>query len=207
LPFVALDFPIAEPDVPGLWVDDAAGARLAASHLAGLGHRDFAVLALPPAEAAVGPVPVERLLGSVYSGPRDRIRGYFEVLAKAGVDTKQVPIFETDNDETTTASGMEYLFADGRRPTAILAMSDRMALAAIDWLAKRGIRVPDEVSITGFDGVPEGARSIPPLTTIAQPMLEMGRRAARMILDPKQEKTREVIPLQLLVRGSTARPA
>lgn len=207
LPFVALDFPIAEPDVPGLWVDDLAGARLAAEHLISLGHRDFAVLALPATDSAIGPIRAERLQGSVYTGTRDRIRGYFEVLAAHGIDTDKVPIYETDNDEATTRAGMDYLFADGRKPKAILAMSDRMALGALDWLAARGIKAPDEVSIVGFDGVPEGARSIPPLTTIAQPMLEMGRRAARMILDPKQEKTRQVVQLELVVRGSTARPA
>jgi len=207
LPFVALDFPTAEPDVPGLWVDDLAGARLAAEHLIGLGHREFAVLALPATESAIGPVRAERLLGSIYTGTRDRMRGYFDVLATHGIDTDQVPIYETDNDEATTRAGMDYLFSGGRKPKAILAMSDRTALTAIDWLTERGIRVPDDVSIIGFDGVPEGVRSIPPLTTIAQPMLDMGRRAARMILDTKQEKTREVVKLTLVVRGSTARPS
>jgi DNA-binding LacI/PurR family transcriptional regulator len=206
LPFVTLDFHSGDSQTPGLWIDDAEGARMAARHLVDLGHRDFAVLALPANDEAVGPVGVEHLAASIYTGTRERIRGYFDVLQGAGIDTGRVPIYETDNDEETTRAGMEHLFSEGRRPTAILAMSDRMALAALDWLAARGISVPGEVSIVGFDGVPEGAKSTPPLTTIAHSMLEMGRRAARMILDPSEEPTQEVVPLTLLTRATTAPP-
>jgi DNA-binding LacI/PurR family transcriptional regulator len=205
LPFMALDF-AGDASVPGLWVDDAAGARMAARHLLDLGHRDFAVLALPAHDRATGPVTEAWLRDSTYPSPRERIRGYFETLAGAGVDTARVPIYETDNDEETTRSGMEFLFAEGRRPRAILAMSDRMALAAVEWLAEQGIAVPGEVSVIGFDGVPEAARSLPPLTTIAQPMLEMGRAAALAILTPAREAGQTELPLSLVVRGTTAPP-
>jgi DNA-binding LacI/PurR family transcriptional regulator len=203
LPFVALDFAAGEAGVSRIWVDDMAGARQAASHLLGLGHRDFAVLALPALDEGRGPVAAPALTGGLYPGPRDRIAGYFEALAQAGVDTGQVPIYETDNDERTTRAGMEFLFSGARRPTAVLAMSDRMALAALDWLSERGIAVPGGVSVIGFDGVPEGARSLPPLTTIAQPMLDKGRAAARMILDPEFRQRQIHMPLELVVRGST----
>ena len=123
-----------------------------------------------------------------------------------GVDMADVAIYETDNDENTTRAGMEHIFSGDRPPTAILAMSDRMALAAIEWLRERGLSVPSDVSIVGFDGVPEGETSEPPLTTIAQPMAEMGRRAAEMILSFDGTIRRETFDLELVVRGSTAPP-
>jgi DNA-binding LacI/PurR family transcriptional regulator len=82
-------------------------------------------------------------------------------------------------------------------------MSDRMALIAIDWLTARGIKVPQDVSIVGFDGVPDGALCTPGLTTIAQPITEIGRRAARMILDHDGAVRRETMGVEFIVRGST----
>jgi DNA-binding LacI/PurR family transcriptional regulator len=204
LPFVALDFAFDDETIASIGVDDRAGGQLAARHLVELGHRDFAVLAMPFADDDVtGPASQERVGQAIYSGTRDRLLGYFDVLAEQGIDTTTVPIFETQNDEATTRAGIEYLFSHGERPTAILTMSDRMALVALDWFSESGISVPGDVSIIGFDGVPEGAASRPPLTTIAQPMAEMGRRAVRAILEHDGSLMREVMPVELTVRGST----
>jgi DNA-binding LacI/PurR family transcriptional regulator len=85
-------------------------------------------------------------------------------------------------------------------------MSDRMALTALDWLRERGIDVPGQVSVVGFDGVPESAVSVPPLTTVAQPIIEMGRRAVRAILDFDGTVQRETLDVEFLVRDSTAPP-
>lgn len=205
LPFVALDFEASEQGISRIWVDDAAGARLAAQHLIDLGHRDFAVLALPGEDLATGRVTADWVSASKYPGPRDRIRGYFDILAAHGIDVDRVPIYETENDEQTTRAGMEALFSQ-HRPSAILAMSDRMAIVAIGWLAERGIDVPGQVSVIGFDGVPEGAHSRPPLTTVAQPTVEKGRLAAQLILDPRRETRQIELPLSLVPRGSTAAP-
>lgn len=207
LPFVTIDFTPEYDSVPGLWTDEVAGARMAARHLLDLGHRRFAVLSLPAQDKTFGVADAERLIAGKYSGTRDRIRGYLQEFAEAGIETAAVPIYETDNDEETTRAAMDYLMSREPRPTAILSMSDRMALAALDWLAERGINVPGDVSIVGFDGVPESARSLPPLTTIAQPMLEMGRRAAAMILNPEEEPPARLnMPLTLIARGTTATP-
>jgi DNA-binding LacI/PurR family transcriptional regulator len=83
-------------------------------------------------------------------------------------------------------------------------MSDTVALFALDWLREHGISVPQAVSIVGFDGVPEGAHSDPPLTTIAQPMVEMGRRAVQTILEFDGTVRRETMQAELVVRRSTA---
>ena len=204
LPFVALDFGFDDETIAAIGVDDVAGARMAARHLAGLGHRRFAVLSLPFAESGFGPASPERVKGAVYSGTRDRLRGYFEVLAEFGIDTAKVPIFETLNDEASVRAGLDHIFASAEPPTAILAMSDTAALFALDWLREHGIVVPQAVSIVGFDGVPEGAHSDPPLTTIAQPMVEMGRRAVQTILEFDGTVRRQTMQAELVVRRSTA---
>jgi DNA-binding LacI/PurR family transcriptional regulator len=141
-----------------------------------------------------------------YAGTRDRIAGYFEPIAQAGIDPATVPIYETLNDEATTHAGLAHFFASETPPTAILCMSDKVALIALKWLAAHGLAVPGDVSVVGFDGVPEGEDSKPPLTTIAQPMAEMGRRAVEMILGVDGKVHREMLAIDLVVRGSTSAP-
>ncbi|PAQ01072.1 LacI family DNA-binding transcriptional regulator [Mesorhizobium mediterraneum] len=206
LPFVALELGSEDDTVSAIGVDNVAGARLAAQHLAELGHRRFAVLALPFADDSTGLVSPEQIRTAAYTGTRDRLVGYFEALSRFGVDTAGIPVYETENDEASTRAGLEAIFAGGEPPTAILAMSDRMAMVAIEWLTARGIAVPGDVSVVGFDGVPEAALSIPALTTIAQPIAEIGRRAARMILDFDGTVRRETLGVELVVRASSGPP-
>jgi DNA-binding LacI/PurR family transcriptional regulator len=82
-------------------------------------------------------------------------------------------------------------------------MSDRVALAALTGLARRGLRVPQDVSVIGFDGVLEAARSALPLTTMEQPFRRIAERAVAAILDDEIPHGREVLPLTLVARGST----
>ena len=202
LPFVALELGFHDETISAIGVDNIAGGRLAARHLAELGHRRFAVLSLTLGEDRTGFVTPEMVRSAVYTGTRDRLAGYFEELSRFGVDTTKIPIFETENEERSTRAGLEAIFV-GEPPTAILAMSDRMAMIAIEWLTARGLKVPQDVSIVGFDGVPDGALCTPPLTTIAQPITEIGRRAARMILDHDGAVRRETMGVELIVRAST----
>jgi DNA-binding LacI/PurR family transcriptional regulator len=157
-------------------------------------------------ERITGPVTPERIAAATHGGTRDRLAGYHEALSEAGIDTSTVPVFETQNDKAGTLAGLEHFFAADEPPTAILAMSDKVALHALDWFREHGIAVPREVSIIGFDGVPDGVFSEPQLTTVAQPMVELGRRAAQRILDFDGTIRRELLPVELVVRGSTARP-
>ncbi|RWE66101.1 LacI family DNA-binding transcriptional regulator [Mesorhizobium sp.] len=205
LPFVALELGFDDDTVSAIGVDNVAGARLAAHHLAELGHRRFAVLSLPFADDRTGPVSPEQVRTAVYPGTRDRLVGYFEALSRFGVDTAVIPVYETENDKASTRAGLETIFASAE-PTAILAMSDRIAMAAIEWLAARGIAVPGDVSIIGFDGVPDAALCDPPLTTIAQPIAEIGRRAARTILDFDGTVRRETLGVELVVRATSGPP-
>ncbi|WP_404927081.1 substrate-binding domain-containing protein [Mesorhizobium sp. ORM16] len=206
LPFVALDLDSEDGSVAAIGVDNIAGASLAARHLTELGHRRFAVLALPFADGRTGIISPEELRAAAYAGTRDRLTGYFRELSRVGIDTSKVPVYETANDAATTKAGLETIFASGEPPTAILAMSDRMALATLEWLSARGLNVPDDVSVIGFDGVPEAALSEPPLTTVAQPIAEMGRLAVKAILENDGKISRQLLPVELIVRASSAPP-
>ncbi|MBN9307986.1 LacI family DNA-binding transcriptional regulator [Devosia sp.] len=205
LPFVALALGKPDDSISAIGVDDYAGAQMAARHLARLGHRRYGILALEFDDFSEGPVDAARIARATYSTSRDRARGYLEELALHGVSRESVPIYETRGTAESVARGLDHLLA-GERPTAILCMSDRVAMLAIEELARRGLRVPADISIVGFDGVPEAARFTPHLTTVAQPIAEIGRRAVRAILDGDGEIHREVLPLELIVRQSSAAP-
>jgi DNA-binding LacI/PurR family transcriptional regulator len=207
LPFVALALGLQNESISAIGIDNFAGARDAGRHLAELGHRRFAILTLAVNDMhSHGPVAMERLSSGKFIGTRDRVHGYFEALAEFGIDTSQVPMFETQNNEPTVRAALEQIFAASHPPTAILAQSDRVALIAMSWLQARGLSVPGDVSIVGFDGVPEGEVSKPPLTTVAQPIAEIGRRAVKTILDNDGEVHHVELDVELVVRGSTAPP-
>ncbi len=201
LPFIALDLSLDDRSISAIGVDDVAGARLAAQHLIELGHRRFAVVSLDVPDdrkerAAIDP--------TLYHVARDRLRGYFEVLSEHGINTASLPVIDGHEDAGTVREGLERVFAAAEPPTAILVMSDRYAFIVLDWLAERGLSVPNDVSVIGYDGVPEGDWSRPPLTTIAQPIKQIGQLAVEAILEDDGAVKRETLDTSLLIRGSTA---
>src|SRR5690606_8450227 len=141
------------------------GARQAAEHLLGLGHRRLGIIGL--GDAPMVALEFSALRAGPYATVRDRAEGYAQALEAAAAE---VVAFETDASRGGVTAIMERRLGSGDGPTARLAMSDRVALLAMDWLQQRGRRVPGDVSIVGFDGVPEGAETLPGLTTVAQPM-------------------------------------
>lgn len=204
LPFVALDLGDGDETLSVVGIDNVDGARRAARHLTELGHRRFAIIAMETTAKRLGQAEDADV---EYHASRHRLAGYREVLAEAGIDPSQVPVFETLNEDETVQAAMEAMFSADHPPTAILAQSDRIALAALGWLKGRGIRVPADVSLVGFDGVPEAALSDPPLTTVAQPVAAIGRKAVEMLLDihrdPQTAARRECFEVELVVRGSS----
>ncbi len=207
LPFIVLALGGEDQTVPALGIDNVAGARMAARHLAGLGHRRFAVLTLPLGDHRPGGlVTIHEVEAAAFATTRDRVFGYFDALHAFGIDLRAVPLIETHNDEAMVSAALGALFSLEEPPTAILAQSDRMALIAIRWLTRHGYDVPGDVSIVGFDGAEEGAASMPPLTTVAQPMGEIGRRAVEAILTPDSIEEHRTFPLKLVIRGSSAAP-
>lgn len=203
LPFVALSLDASEPNVPALGIDDFGGAYAAARHLVDLGHRRFAVLGLGLGEDP-GRVTPEQVRAARSINVRERARGYWAAFAEAGIPEEDVPIYPVWLDAGNVGAALELLFNGSHLPrTALLAMSDLVALKVMAWLAARGLRVPDDVSVVGFDGAPEAETSKPPLTTVEQPYRLIAERAVAAILDDVMPKGGEVLPVSLVVRAST----
>ena len=185
LPLVVVD----EPHLDGhafVGVEDRHGARMAVEHLVELGHRRFALLTERPAQHL------------------ERLAGYRGAIEAAGIAWAGVPRFEllANAPEDGLAGAREALAADPR-PTALIATTDQLALGALEAAREAGLRVPEELSIVGFDDIPAAAWTQPGLTTVRQPLREKGEIAGRMLAGGANG--REVIlPVELVLRGSTA---
>ena len=201
LPFVAIDLD-AGPGTSSVLIDDHRGAAMAARHLLGLGHRKIALLSLDTrGDGRFGPASAERLRSARYKPVRDRLAGYAEALAGRGIELERLPIMEAPNDRQAAVGYADELLSRAPDATAIIAMSDVLALAAIEAAEKRGWRVPEDLSVIGFDDIPDAT---PRLTTISQPIVEKGRRAAKLIFEGGPPRT-EILPVKLVKRASTAR--
>lgn len=176
--------------------DSEAAGALAAEHFLSLGHTRMAF---------IGP-------GSSASTYRLRERGYGRVLREAG----RVP--ESDHwlrADPTVAGGMQAmrsLVADAARPTAVFCANDLIALGAHKACSSAGLALPVGMSILGCDGVDLGTLVTPELSSIATPQRELGARAVRLLLrqldaPERSAPTRQTLPVRLLLRGTTERPA
>jgi alanine racemase len=203
LPPIVLVDSTAMPEFPSIDIDDEGGARAAAQHLLSLGHRDFLVIGVQPPQPSTEMEP-EGVTGR-------RMRGYRSALGEAGME------LERDRVVVGTASveGGATAFADawssGLRPTAVLAMSDAMAIGAMRAIRAHGLVVPDDVSVVGFDDIDIATHTYPPLTTIHQPIRRKGEEAVRLLLsvvhgEEGSAPQHRRLETRLAVRGSTARP-
>lgn len=193
------------PGVPFLGIDNSKAAATVAEHLLGLGHRRLGVLSLPGRDAddlANRVVPVR-------IGVRERVTGFTRaVRALSGVDVQVVDAVENTHAEGIRAALTLLDRADGARPTAVFAATDVLAIAALEAARRLNLDVPGQLSIVGFDDIDEAARTIPPLTTVAQDLEGKGRLAARAALDliagrpPRSPKLRA----RMVVRQSTGAP-
>jgi DNA-binding LacI/PurR family transcriptional regulator len=213
LPFVLIDSPHV-PDVPAVGIDDRGGARQAAQHLIELGHRRFGVLSccLSP-DTLEGRMDLDWEQQAGYFVTKERLRGYREAIQAAGIAWDGVAIYQhagVEDPEANAGGDGEgrlagRLLDQAERPTAILAMSDELARGALRAAAARGIRVPAELSVVGFDDTPEAVRDQPALTTVHQPLAEKGAMAVRLLLSPEIDPQMRIeLPTRLVVRASTA---
>ncbi len=194
--------------LPVVEIDDEGGAESAAQHLLALGHRHVGVLSLELDPAAKGElVPEARQAQAAYRPTRERLKGYRGAIESAGIDWHDVPVYESlENSQAEGARGAAALLAQMPRPTAILAMSDQLALGVLDHAKAQHIRVPEELSVIGYDdSLP--FRGTPSLTTVHQPHTEKGQHAARSLFARLQGK--EVGPVtlatHLVMRDSTTK--
>jgi DNA-binding LacI/PurR family transcriptional regulator len=191
--FIALDRPMRHGT--SLWVhsDNRAGGRLAVRHLLELGHRRIAHISGP----------------AFLPQSRDRRRGYLDALSEAGLSQDDSLVLESEFSEEPGAAA--YLDLDSRRTvcTAVFAGDDVIAIGAMSAAVMTGRTVPDDLSIVGFDDVLPTRYTTPALTTVRQDAVTMGAQAVRAITSPKSTRRppRMVLPVSLVVRGSTAAPA
>ena len=140
----------------------------------------------------------------------ERLQGYEEGLAEAW-DPSLVRIARPNAPGPAREATLELLRSPSP-PTAILAMSDILAIGAVEAAAELGVKVPEDLSVVGFDDGPAAEHAAPPLTTVAQPHEEKGRLAAQWLLEdverggPPATRREEILPTELIVRESTAPP-
>ncbi|MFI6934390.1 LacI family DNA-binding transcriptional regulator [Streptomyces sp. NPDC050287] len=196
VPLVVID-PAGSPalDVPTVGAANWAGGMAATEHLLSLGHRRIGLIAGPP-----------RLLCS-----RARFDGYRAALEGAGLTVDDSLVVPGDFRPESGFAGCNALLDLPEPPTALFAVSDQMALGAIEALRQRGLRVPQDMSVVGFDDLPEVRWSAPPLTTVRQPLADMGKLAVRTVLrmtrDEQPDSPRVELGTELVIRSSTARVA
>jgi LacI family transcriptional regulator len=191
-PIVAVD-PAGTPslDIPTVGATNWAGGLSATEHLVSLGHRRIGLIAGP-----------RRLLCS-----RARLDGYRAGLESAGIGVADELIRLGDFYHESGFKGATALLDLPDPPTAIFASSDQMAFGVYEAVRQRGLRVPDDVSVVGFDDLPEARWASPPLTTVRQPLAEMGVVAARTVLALAQgqdlDSRRVELATELVTRVST----
>jgi LacI family transcriptional regulator len=190
LPVVIVDNRLANTAVNSINCDDEGGAYRAAQHLIQLGHRHIGLLAGPMA----------------WASSARRLRGYAQATDDAGLALHVV-----HEDETSLESGaraLRRLYDLHPEITAIGAVNDAMALGAMRAAAQLGLRVPDDLSVIGFDNIAWGAMTHPTLTTMNIPKVQMGKEAAMRLLavleDAELMPSEIVVPVQLVERESTA---
>ena len=190
---------------PHIGIDNIAAAKLAADHLTGLGHRRLAVVGVPDSMPldAQGPVVQSR------RGFKLRVTGFVAAAAASGIDPGSITVVTAwNNSAEAGAEAARTLLQSTHRPTAVFAVSDVLALGVLGAAASEGLQVPADLSVVGFDGIDEGARSRPSLTTIAQDLRGQGRWAARTALNlvegirPPSSRN----PPDLVIRSSTSPP-
>ena len=193
LPAVVLNRRIATATTASIVPDNAAGMRAVVSHLCGLGHRRIGFLGRVPRRPS----------------SQERLRGYRSALREASLPWDRRLVYDcAQNVPSATDAAVRSLLRTplARRPTALCCFTDTLALAAIKTLQRAGVRIPDDISVAGFDDIDFCALVTPALTTVHVPRDEMGRLAADKLLEMiggKSAGTTTEVPVTLVQREST----
>lgn len=202
---------ITPEDAYTVEIEDETGAALAASHLAELGHRSIAIMCFRIApDNYVGPADLARQSLVRYPVTRRRFAGYQQGLEAHGIEWPDVAVWETVDPGGHSSVQLGYqtgrmILETRPRPTAVLVMSDLLAIGLLKAARDLNIVVPEELSIVGYDDVEMAA--VEGLTTVRQPLYEKGLWAGRMLLDliggREPEHRRRTLPTNLVVRSTT----
>ncbi|MCX7680628.1 MAG: LacI family transcriptional regulator [Anaerolineae bacterium] len=193
-PYVLIDHRGVSEEISAVTAANWQGGYTATEYLIKLGHRR-----------------IGHITGSMDQGcARDRLEGYKAALADHGIPFDPELVQEGDFFQPAGYNGTRALLNLPDPPTAIFAANDVMAFGAMEAIRECNLRIPEDVSVMGFDDIPEASRVHPPLTTIQQPLEEMGRLATRMLLerlrDPAIGPRRVELPTRLIVRQSCQPP-
>lgn len=184
-----------KPAAPSVRVDNTSAADDAVSHLIALGHRRIAHISGPP-----------HVMTS-----RDRRLGYTRALERAGIAFDEHLVVAGDYTTGCAPPLVRRLMSRDQPPSAIFAANDEMAIGAMHALRTLGYDIPSDVSIVGFDDVELAALQFPPLTTVRTPHYQMGYRSMKMLISllggEPPDDARIILPSELKIRGSTAKPA
>jgi LacI family transcriptional regulator len=195
IPLVVLDRFVPGLQCPTVVANNFRGGYMATKHLIELGHESIACISRP---------------NELYHS-QERVRGYLTALQDHHLASSKELIvkggFRLEDGRAATFKLLNFKHP----PTAIFAYNDFMAIGALRAASERGLRVPEDLSIVGFDDIPQSAFTVPALTTIRQPKLDMGRRGTELLInliDCKSPPTEAEAPLdvELIIRESTASP-
>lgn len=193
VPCVLIDRDVEQFECSKVFSDNSLGGYLGMKYLLDLGHRDIRIVAPFHSE----------------QGMQNRIRGIREALDEAGIE-EHADMFMTSDDHSFEMgiNAGKYLASLEPRPTAIFALTDVTAVGILRGLMQMNLDVPDDVSVMGYDGIPLSGYVMPGLTTVAQPITEMGKQAVEVLIshiqNPDLASDRAVLPNQLIIRESTA---
>jgi LacI family repressor for deo operon, udp, cdd, tsx, nupC, and nupG len=181
-------------DFPVIASDNASGARLAIRHLHALGHRRVAHVTGPE--------------GNVLTTARRE--GMLAERARLGLPARDEWIIRGDFSLESGRSAAQRILAMSERPTAVFCSADMVAFGLISGLTARGLRVPEDISVVGFDDIEMSQYYVPPLTTIRQDRQRLGREAANALMSRISSGSvpaeLDLVPVELVVRDSTAPP-
>jgi LacI family transcriptional regulator len=189
IPVVTIDpVSLPSPELPSVGATNFTGGMEATGHLIALGHRRIGFVEGPP-EAQVSIA---------------RLHGYQATLSQAGIAVDPALVRAGPFTFEAGFTAATWLLSVRPRPTALFASNDAQALGAIEAARTLGLRIPEDLSVVGFDDMPAARLSAPPLTTVRQPFAEMGRMAVRRLLRADFASPRVELATQLVIRKSTA---
>jgi LacI family transcriptional regulator len=195
IPVITIDHRGEHAEFPSIAADCYGGTRAAIKHLIDLGHRRIAFIAGD-----------ERLASA-----RERHRAYIDTIAQHGLANDPELVVAGDFTQGCGLLAMRRLLALASPPSAALCANDVTAFGAVAAIRDAGLRVPDDISVVGFDDIPSAAQFYPPLTTVRQPLQQIGRSAVNSLLaliagiEPASPLV--TLPTELILRASTAAPA
>lgn len=201
IPYAVVDFDPG-PQVNSVRVDARAGGYQAAKHLLELGHRNFAIISFLREGLGSKVIPTGGKRPPESAGiatDREKLAGYADALAEVGIDVNEVPMVQADANDPDAA---RILLDSAPEATAVLSMSVMQGIRLIEEARDRGLRVPQDLSVVGYNDIPAAERCVPPLTTVDGMGVQKGRDAAHQVLDGGPPRHSVIQPV-LKVRGST----